>query len=201
MGSTSRWARLENHVLEAAIVLAMLLVGLFGILFPILGVTGPLPPTDTREVQLSALATLPDTAPAGSVALRGTHDAVLIFTDPSFADRLLLALPTLVGNLLLVAALAILLRVARTFRDGAFFVPENAPRLFAIAAIVTSIGLVVPFADTITTDLLVSGTEAAQSIRTVFEFEVPLLLGLLIAAAAMAFRNGTRLRTDTEGLV
>ncbi|WP_190819440.1 DUF2975 domain-containing protein [Saccharopolyspora pogona] len=201
MGSTSRWARLDNHVLEAAIALAMLLVGLFGALFPILGVTGPLPPTDTREVQLNAPATLPGTAPAGPVALRGTHDAVLIFTDPSFADRLLLALPTLVGNLLLMAALSILLRVARTFRDGDFFVPENAPRLFAIAAIVTSSGLVVPLADMITTDLLVSGTEVAQSIRTVFEFEFPLFLGLLIAAAAMAFRNGIRLRTDTEGLV
>lgn len=96
----------------------MLLVGLFGALFPVLGVTGPLPPTDTREVQLNAPATLPGTAPASPVALRGTHDAVLIFTAPSFADGLLLALPTLVGNLLLMAALSILLRVARTFRDG-----------------------------------------------------------------------------------
>ncbi|MEV0704209.1 hypothetical protein AB0I53_40715 [Saccharopolyspora sp. NPDC050389] len=49
----STWTRIDNRILEAAVGLGSLLVGLFGVLFPILGVTGPLPPVDTREVRLA----------------------------------------------------------------------------------------------------------------------------------------------------
>ncbi|MEV5542440.1 hypothetical protein AB0L13_37020 [Saccharopolyspora shandongensis] len=200
MGSTSWWTRADSRVLEAVIGLGLLLVGLFGVLFPVLGVTGPLPPVDTREVRLAGAAQLPGIP--GAVALRGTDHAELVFAAPGFADRLLLVLPELVGNLLLVAILSILLQVARTFRGGDLFAPRNAPRLLAIAIALPLRGFLVPLADMVTTDLLAAGTPAENAIRVVAEFDLTsLFLGLLVAAAAVAFRNGARLRADTEGLV
>ncbi|QUH06354.1 DUF2975 domain-containing protein [Saccharopolyspora erythraea] len=203
MEKASWWVRLNDHVLEAAVGLGLLLVGLFGVLFPVLGVIGPMPPTvNSREVRLGAATTPPGGGTPGPVALRGTDNAELVFAAPDLAERLLLALPGVVGSLLLVVIFEVLLRIARTFRDGDFFVPKNAPRLLAIALIVPLFGILPPMVDAITTDLLVSGTAVEGSVRTVFEFDAgPVLLGLLIAAAAVAFRNGARLRDDTAGLV
>ncbi|MGW1678588.1 DUF2975 domain-containing protein [Saccharopolyspora sp. NPDC002376] len=181
-------------------MLGMLLAGLFGVLFPLLGVTGLLPATNIREVQLTEPAHLP--APPGAVTLRGTNHAELVFAVPGFADRLLLALPDLVDSLLLLAILAILLRIARTFRAGEPFAAANATRLMVIAMAVVLQGLLVPLTDMITTDLLVSGTPSADAVQIGTSFQSgPVFLGLLIAAAAAAFRNGTSLRADTEGLV
>ncbi|MBO2447780.1 DUF2975 domain-containing protein [Actinomadura barringtoniae] len=196
------WSRIDGRALEAVLGLALLLVGLFGALFPLLGVTGPFPPVDSREVRIDDLTQVPGAASAGDVTLRGTHTGELAFSHPDFIERLLLALPGLVQTLLLLVMLELLLRMARTLRDGDVFVAQNARRLGVVAVALAVTGTLVPLVTTVTTDLLVSGTDVASAVPVSYELSVPyVLLALLVAATAEAFRQGTRLRADTEGLV
>jgi hypothetical protein len=196
------WSNLDNRVLEAALGLALLLVGVVGVVLPILGVTGLLAPIRTREIELDDLTRVPDVASAGGVTLRGTRTAELVFVDPDLAERLLLVLPDLVRTLLLLVILELLRRMARTLREGEVFVARNARRLAVIALAVLVLGTVVPVVDAVTTHLLAGGTDLGVTIP--FSYTISgfyLLLSVLIAAAGEAFRQGTRLRADTEGLV
>ncbi|WP_327129407.1 DUF2975 domain-containing protein [Streptomyces sp. NBC_01727] len=202
MSETSPWwVRANNHLLEMALGLGLLLVGLFKVVFPILGVFGPLPPiTDTREVSVAASA--PGTTASGPVSLHGTGQADLVFHDPGLGDRLLLILPGLTGAVLLVVIFNVLLLMARTFHAEDFFVPENTRRLLAIAGVLLLVGTLPPALDVMTTNLLVKGTAVEQTVRTPYAMSTAAVFGaLLTAAAAAAFRRGARLREDTEGLV
>ncbi|MQS16501.1 DUF2975 domain-containing protein [Streptomyces kaniharaensis] len=202
MSNTTWWTRLADRVLELVLVLAALGVGLFRVLLPILGVNGPLSPGYSREVRVDDAVRLPVTAVSEAVTLRGSGHAELAFADPSLGQRLLLALPGLVGGLLLVVVLAALLRMARTFRDGDFFAPQNTRRLTVIAAALMLMGFLVPLLDMMTTNLLAHGLPATTAITPAKNYAVqPMFLAVLVGAAAAAFRAGTRMRADTEGLV
>ncbi|MFI1285713.1 DUF2975 domain-containing protein [Streptomyces sp. NPDC020858] len=202
MNDTSRWTLVNDRVLELALGLALMLVGLFRVLLPILGVSGPWSSAGSRTVRVDDAAQLADATESAALTLRGTGHAEMVLTDPGLGDRLLLALPGLTGGLLVVAILAVLLRMARTFRAGDFFVPRNTRRLTVVAAALALLGTLVPLLDMMTTNLLVRGTALAQAVRPAGDFAVlPLFLALLVGAAIQAFRSGTRLRSDTEGLV
>ncbi|MFI0978190.1 DUF2975 domain-containing protein [Streptomyces sp. NPDC021093] len=217
MNNTSWWTRANDHILELALGLALLLVALFRVLFPVLGIADPWSPADSRTVRVDDAAQLPEaaasgtaasgtavsgTATSGTVTLRGSGHAELVLTDAGLGDRLLLALPGVVGGLLLIAVLAVLLRMARTFRVGDFFVPRNTWRLTAIAGALVLMGTLVPLLGMMTTNLLVRGTPLAEAIRPAEDYAVlPVFLALLVGAVAQAFHSGTRLRADTDGLV
>ena len=158
------WSRADNRILEAALWLALLLVGLFGAILPLLGVAGPLSPISIREVELADLAQLPDTASAGSVTLRGTRTAELVFDHPDFAERLLLVLPNLIETLLLLVILEFLRRIVRSLRDGDVFIAHNARRLTAVALAVLAIALMVPMVDAVTTHLLANTADLSARI-------------------------------------
>lgn len=116
MNDTSRWTLVNDRVLELALGLALMLVGLFRVLLPILGVSGPWSSADSRTVRVDDAARLADATASAALTLRGTGHAEMVLTDPGLGDRLLLALPGVTGGLLVVAILAVLLRMARTFR-------------------------------------------------------------------------------------
>ena len=201
MTPTTLWSRYDSHVLELLIGLGLLLVGLFQALFPILGVTGPFPPIDTRDVTLRSTSQVPHLA-SGGTALRGTHHAELAVDDPGLGDRLLLAAPEVARAVLIVVILSILMRMAATLRTGDVFVPANVRRLFAISTAVLLLGAAVPALDMVTTNALVGGTPLAPAVEVGFMLRASdILLAVLIAALAGAFAHGARLRADTEGLV
>ncbi|WP_069812279.1 DUF2975 domain-containing protein [Streptomyces sp. TP-A0874] len=196
------WSRLDEHLLEFTLGLALLLVGLFGVLFPVLGVTGPFAPLDSRPVEISGVTRVPEAVSAGGAVLGGTDQARLTFADPDFQQRLLLALPGIVGGLLLVLVLEQLMRMARSLRNGDVFARRNVTRLHVIAVGVLLIGLLEPLAEAISTELLVHGTPLEDEVAFSFSFSGGyLLLALLVAALGEAFRRGAKLRDDTEGLV
>ncbi|MFH8592763.1 hypothetical protein [Streptomyces rimosus] len=76
-------------------------------------------------MRVDAAARLPNAATSVGMSLRGTDRAELVLADPGLGQRLLLVLPVVVGGLLISVVLVVLLRMARTFRDGDFFVPGN----------------------------------------------------------------------------
>ncbi|GGR42342.1 DUF2975 domain-containing protein [Streptomyces netropsis] len=203
LDASTWWSRVNNHVLESALGLALLLVGLFKVLLPVLGVVGPLAlASTTRTVGIDADVPLPDTTASGAVTLRAAGRAELVFHSPGFGDRLLLILPGLVGAVLLLVIFDVLIRLARTFHAGDFFVPRNARRLLVVSGLVFLIGTLPPALDVLTTHLLVDGTPVGQVVHTPYSLDMVAVFGaLLIAAAAAAFRQGARLREDVEGLV
>ncbi|GCB43122.1 DUF2975 domain-containing protein [Streptomyces sp. NL15-2K] len=204
MSETSPWwVRANSHLLELAVGLGLLLVGLFKVLFPILGVVGaPSATTDTRTVGIDTAASMPDVTAAGPVTLRGTSQAELVFHDPGFGDRLLLILPGLVSAVLLIVILEVLIRLTRTFHSADFFAPQNSRRLLVISGAILLIATLPPALDVLTTNLLLDGTPLQRAVHTAYSINTVALFGaLLTAAAATAFRQGTRLREDTEGLV
>ncbi|MET7485087.1 DUF2975 domain-containing protein [Streptomyces sp. NPDC005538] len=206
MGTKSRWSRTDNRLLEAALGLAALLVGIFGVLIQVLGVVGLIDPVDTREVRAATTTrvagTVTDAVAGHGMTLTGTHRADLVFAHPDLGQRLLLALPDVIGGLLLLLVLAILLQMARTLRDGDVFVPKNARRLSVIGLTVLVQAVLSPVLPTLTTQALVSGTPMADQVPLSVTFTGEyVLLAFLILALGEVFRRGTKLRADTEGLV
>ncbi|GAA3800018.1 hypothetical protein GCM10022403_037770 [Streptomyces coacervatus] len=191
-----------GRLLETVLGLALALAGLFGVLLPLLGVTGPFDSTRARDVTIEAVTRVPAAVSSGPVTLHGTHRAEIALAHPDVQQRILLALPDLFYGALLVLVLVLLLRMARTLRRDDVFVPENARRLQVIAAAIVAMGVLGPAVDAVTTHLLISGTAVSPAVPFAYTVSsAPLLLGLLVAALAEVFRQGTRLREDTEGLV
>ncbi|GAB3213378.1 DUF2975 domain-containing protein [Marinactinospora thermotolerans] len=202
MENQTRWSRLNDHLLEGALGVALLLVGLFDLLLPLLGVAGLLPMETTRLVHIDTPAPPPGIMDADGMTLRAASTAELALTDPGLPERLLLALPGLTGTVLLVVVLGLLLRMARSLRSGDVFIPGNVWRLHTIALAVLLIGLAVPLVEAVSTDLLVGATPLHSMVPFHYEFSTGhVFLALLVSAAAEAFRHGSRLRADTEGLV
>ncbi|MFF2652078.1 DUF2975 domain-containing protein [Streptomyces sp. NPDC058045] len=206
MGTQSWWSRTDNRFLEGALVVAAVLAAIFGVLLPALGVAGAIDPMDTREVQIGTATRVPGSVTEGTgghgMTLTGTDHADLTIAHPGLGERLLLALPEVVGSLLLLVILGLLIQMARTLRDGDVFVPRNARRLSAIGIIVLVQAILSPILPTITTALLVRGTPMAAEIPVSATFTGEfVLLAFLILALGEVFRRGTRLRADTEGLV
>jgi hypothetical protein len=206
VGTKSWWSRTDNRLLEAALGLAALLAGVFGVLIPVLGVVGLIDPVDTREVKAGTATRVPgsvtDAVAGHGMTLTGTHQADLVFAHPDLGQRLLLALPDVVGSLLLLVILALLLQMARTLRDGDVFVPKNARRLSAIGLTVLVQAVLSPVLPSLTTEGLVSGTPMADQVPLSVTFTGEyVLLAFLILALGEVFRRGTKLRADTEGLV
>ncbi|WNZ09652.1 DUF2975 domain-containing protein [Streptomyces sp. 11x1] len=206
MGAKSWWSQTDSRLLEAALGLAALLVGVFGVLLPALGVAGLIDPMDTREVEPETPPRVPgtvtDAVTGHGMTLTGTHRADLVFADPDLGQCLLLALPEIVGSLLLLLILALLFKMARTLRGGDVFVPVNARRLSAIGLAVLVQALLAPVLPALTTEILVSGTPMAEQVPFSVTFTGEyVLLAFLILALGEVFRRGTKLRADTEGLV
>lgn len=201
MKATSWWRRLDRHSLELVIGLALLAVGLT-VLFPLLGLTGLIPPTDNREVDLDDRAEVAASAGDG-IALRGTRTAELTVDDPGFLDRVLLVAPEIVQGILILAVLTLVMRIATTFLSNEdVFVPQNTRRLYAISVLLLVTATLVPALEVVTTTALVNGTPLEPAVEVSYHLPgVPVLLGFLAAALAGAFGHGARLRADTEGLV
>jgi len=206
VGTKSWWNRTDSRLLDAALGLAALLDAVFGVLIPALGVAGLIDPVDTREVTPETATRVPGTvtdAVAGhGMTLTGTHRADLVLAHPDLGQRLLLALPDVVGSLLLLLVLVLLLQMTRTLRDGDVFVPKNARRLSVIGLTVLVQAVLSPVLPSLTTEALVSGTPMADQVPFSVTFTGEyVLLAFLILALGEVFRRGTKLRADTEGLV
>ncbi|XRQ05213.1 DUF2975 domain-containing protein [Actinomadura welshii] len=193
--------RLDRHSLELVIGVALLGVGLT-VLFPLLGVVGLIPPTDTRAVELDDRTRAPG-GTTGETSLRGTHDAELVVSDPALLDRVLLTGPEIIQGILILVVLTLAMRIATTLRaDGAIFVPQNPRRLYGIAVTLLLTATLVPGLDVVTTMALVNGTPLDATVEIAYQLSgTTLLLSFLAAGLAGAFAYGTRLRDDTEGLV
>jgi hypothetical protein len=133
----------------------------------------------------------------------GLGDYDVIIPDPTNQQRVLDLLPGLAWLLLIVAGCWIVLRVMGAIGRGDPFQPRNVSRLRALAVllvigwpVVASLQAVVAFAILADLDLEEVGPRAAFTLPV-----LPILVGLVVALLAQAFKVGSRLRDDVDGLV
>ncbi|WP_282776369.1 MULTISPECIES: DUF2975 domain-containing protein [unclassified Nocardia] len=196
------WSRGDQRALELAFGLAALVVGVFMLLVPVLGAVGVLDPFDGREVPLKFGTQSPEGLGGDGIVVRGLERAEIVVVDPSFAQRVLLALPGVFGGVLLLMILLLLLKVIRTLRTGEVFATRNVTRLRIIAATVLAMGVLEPVVETGTTALLLRGTAVSAAVPVTVTIQFGYLLGgLLVAAIAEVLRRGAILRADADGLV
>ncbi|WP_026124154.1 DUF2975 domain-containing protein [Nocardiopsis baichengensis] len=198
-----RWDRNDGRALMAVLWVAAVLMGGLAVALPIARMAG----LGVSEVRIPVELDRAVSAPAGlsgdGIAVEGTREAALVVTDPSLGQRLLTEGPTLLSGALALAVLVLVIRMAATLRDGDAFAPANPRRLQMVAGLVLAGTVAVPLVRALAVDRL-SAQAPAVSEAVVFGFGVsltPLVAGLVIAALSEAFRQGVKLREDTEGLI
>lgn len=199
--NVGRWSRTDALVLQSLLGGVFAIVAIVGLVLPLLGVVGVLDIASTRQVLVTDVAAtgLPD---AGGVQLTASEEATLTVVDPTLRERLLLELPGLFGAALMLLGLWLLFLVARTLCAGDPFEPRNPLRLYALGALIGVGSLVGSLLTAVTTARLVAGTPVEDHVPFSAELSaLPLVVALLVAALAEAFRIGVRLREDTEGLI
>ncbi len=131
----------------------------------------------------------------------GSYDVYL--EDPTAGQRLLSLLPGLLWLGLVVTGCLLVFRVMRSIAAGDPFEPANVRRLRILAGVLV-LGAPVAFF----TELSIQGGLIGQvdlgALAPGFTFSPPWLAmigGMVVALLAEAFKAGSRLREDVEGLV
>ncbi len=214
--SRVRWNRWDQAVFEGLLVAAIAVVLVIGLL-PALATGSGLCAArriSKCESRIFVEAYLDRSLPLteeGLVSPRGERAGIvgigettvtLIFADPTPAQRLLYAVPVVLGTVIILLVLMLLLGIARTLRSGDPFVAGNARRVTAIAALALIGGIATQVVDQFVKAELLQAPGVPEQITPVFELSfLPVIVGLPLAFFAEVFRRGTKLREDVEGLV
>jgi DUF2975 family protein len=123
--------------------------------------------------------------------------------DPSVGQRLLHLAPGLLGALLVVLSCWCFVLLLRTVAAGDPFDPVNVTRL-RVVAFALVLGAPVVYLLQVLSDTMVLTGLAVDGLELTFTLSipwVPMLAGLVVAMLAEAFKAGSRLRDDVDGLV
>ncbi|GLU49597.1 DUF2975 domain-containing protein [Nocardiopsis ansamitocini] len=147
---------------------------------------------------VDGLATAPGALATG-VAPGGDVD--LVFTDPTWTQRLLGATGPVVSLLLLTVGLIILNRVAgAALREGAF--TEQVSRGLRTLGVFTVLGALAHSVLELVTTLALSAQALASGLSASWSVPLlPLTCGLGVLAVAEIVRHGLSMREDLEGTV
>lgn len=189
------WSRTDGRALEGLALAALLVAVAFAVVQPLVAVAtgGPV----TTQVLLD-----PDAAGVtGSVPGAEVLDltATVRLSDPGVGASLALALPTVLGGLLVAAGAGLVLRMARSLRLGEPLTVANVRRLVALALLVGVGGMVVQLVS-LAASVGAAGVGGPVVAGGTLSF-LPLLAMLPLAALAEVFRRGARAVQDTQGLV
>ena len=123
--------------------------------------------------------------------------------DPSAGHRLLDLVPGVLGSVLVVLACWCIVLLLRTVAAGDPFDPVNVVRLRVVAAVLVLGVPVVDVLQSLVNAVLLGGLDLG-ALELPFRLDipwVPMLAGLVVAMLAEAFKAGSRLRDDVDGLV
>lgn len=131
----------------------------------------------------------------------GSYDAII--PDPTATQRVLDLLPGLGWLALIVAGCWILLKVMDDVGKGDPFQPRNVRRLRVLAALIIAGWPLMAIFQDVAASLIIRSLDLGDpGLEPSFHLQfVPLFVGLVVALLAEAFKTGSRLRDDTDGLV
>ncbi|MBT9256619.1 DUF2975 domain-containing protein [Phycicoccus sp. MAQZ13P-2] len=197
--SSSLWRfdRSDRWGLTALLVLVTAAAALAGVVGPVLGwVAG-----EPLAVATVGPVVVPTLDAVGTRYGDGEYDVLL--TGVGVGQRLLDLLPGVALTVLVAVGCLLVQRLMRGVAAGDAFDPRNVSRLRGLALLL-ALGVPVVWFARVTTDLaLLSGADlGAGGPGALVEVPwLPMLGGMVLALVAEAFRAGTRLRDDVEGLV
>jgi hypothetical protein len=156
---------------------------------------------DALAVPFFSKVEVPGLAGTGLGHRGGRYD--LLVPDPTTGQRLLDLLPGLGYLAIVVVAGYLLLRIMGDIGRGDPFRPHNVRRLRGLAALVALGWPIVFFAELTCRFTILTGLDLGDlGPRAAFDLPVvPVLVGTTIALVAEAFKAGSRLRDDVDGLV
>lgn len=151
--------------------------------------------------EVSSAVTVPQLDAAGITHGPGTYTIDVV--DPGAGQRLLALAPGVLAALLVLLACWCIVLVLRTVAAGDPFDSVNVTRLRVVAgALVLGAPVVIVLQSLVPTVLLDDLTPAGLELTFTLEIPwVPLLAGMVVAMLAEAFKAGSRLRDDVDGLV
>lgn len=133
----------------------------------------------------------------------GPADYTVTLADPSTTQRLLDLVPGTLMVLLLAAGCWLIIAVMRTIAAGDPFSTVNVRRLRALAAMLLLGPAITSFVTTSIQGALL-GDIPLGGLAYALTIDIPwagLIAGLLLALLAEAFKAGSRLRDDVDGLI
>lgn len=214
--------RSATTMLELVLLAAVAVTAVLGVARPLIGpaalgigtgrVFGGYPSVeatvDVAEVRVETTPELPtlvgqgELAPGQALEFTIPHQTTVAVYDPDVRQFVGLVGPEILLALLTIAVLVLLLLIVRTLRRGDPFVPSNARRLYAIAALVGLGGeAVVLLRAWGGAGVLAHPSVAPYVLQGSHITVVPLAVGLGIAVAAEVFRQGNALREEVASLV
>lgn len=156
----------------------------------------------TTAAASAAAAPVPD-GTAANVTVAHTDELVWTISDPNLAQRLLVALPTLLGAALVGIGAWLLFGITTRIHRGHAFARPTITRLRALALVVLFGGLVLPFIELTTKFALSAQVQSEPHLLLTFDLIVfwPVIVGLLLLLLTEVFVKGRVLSDDLEGLV
>ena len=156
---------------------------------------------DGIALELLSPVVVPELDAAGVAHGPATYEVTL--EHPTAGQRLLALAPGLLGAALVVAACWLVVRVMRGIAAGDPFEPRNVSRLRMVGALLAFGAPAVFFLEMVARGALLGsmdlgGLEPASLLSVPWEAVVA---GMVVALLAEAFKAGSRLRDDVDGLV
>lgn len=133
----------------------------------------------------------------------GAGSFEVLVPEPGGAWRLFDLVPGILLTAMVLLGCWLLLAVMRTVAAGDPFHPANVGRLRAVGMMLVLGAPVVYFVDRLVSDLLLSRADLAGiEVDALLAVPgIPVIAGMVVALLAEAFKGGSRLRDDVDGLI
>jgi len=156
-----------------------------------------------RDLEVPFFSSVDVPGLAGTGLGHGSADYSLLLPDPSVRQRLLDLLPGLGYLAIVLVGAWLVLRVMTDIGRGDPFHPRNVRRLRIIGGLLAFGWPIVFFAELTCRFAILTGLDLGDlGPRAGFTIPVlPVIAGMVVALLAEAFKAGSRLRRDVEGLV
>jgi Protein of unknown function (DUF2975) len=202
-GKTKRdWLAFDrSDYIATKILLAIIVVGalIVDLVAPVVEAVRNAPLLMSFTTKVTSGITLPRGA---------THDGVvtmeLLLKDPTHGERLVQAVPGLLGAAVSITVALLLFQLLRTTQAGDPFTRRNVRRINTVALVVGLGGTLAQLAQEIADNAFYTSGRLPKTDTMIFEMTLPLMplvVMMVIFLIGETFRRGVQLRDDVEGLV
>lgn len=189
--------RADRWALGVVLVIVVVLTAVANVVLPVLRWVG----ADGIPLPFLSGVLVPKLDAVGTTY--GAADYLVTLAEPSPAQRLLDLVPGVLAVVMVATGCWLVVAVMRTIATGDPFTTANVRRLRLLAGVLV-IGPMILFAVTLPVHGVLLSTVDLGGLDPSVQLEVPwapVVAGFVVALLAEAFKVGSRLRDDVDGLV